>query len=356
MPGKKKKKIKFSKKRKDDRGGGGGGGEEEVEKPGHNHLLHDIYFSPENPASLGSPLRLYKAAKKINSEINLEEVNDWLNSQPAYTLHREVKLHFPRRKVVVKAPKVQYQADLLDVSNIAKKNDNTRFLLTVIDCFSRLATAIPIKSKHAEVVKEGLEEAFTNLGGPPFKLQTDEGVEFKGHQVQKWLHSKAILWFHSYQSVKAQIVERFNRTLRNRLQKYQEYSGSLRYIEVLPRILKGYNSTIHSALKKFSPNQVNEKNTKEVFEIQYRKYLDRKKKKHKFKINDIVRISEYRSTFFKKTTSHNFTSELFVITDVLPDLNPPTYRLKALSDSEAIEGVFYESELQKVSVVDHVER
>lgn len=336
MPGK----IKVRKKEEE----GGERGRELEEK-----TLNEIYYSPEHPGSFGSPLSLYKAAKKKHPEIHLDSVKDWLSKQPAYTLHREVKLHFPRRKVIVKGPKVQYQADLVDVSNISKQNDNNKFLLTVIDCFSRLATAIPLRSKHAEVVKKGLEKAFIDLGGPPHKLQTDEGVEFKGKPVQKWLHSQAILWFHSYQTVKAQIVERFNRTLRNRLQKYQEYSQNLRYIEILPKLLEGYNTSVHSALKRFAPNQVNEKNSKQIFEIQYREYLNKKKKKHKFRINDIVRISEYRSTFFKKTTSHNFTSDLFVVTDVLPNLNPPTYRLKAFASSEAIEGIFYESELQKVS-------
>lgn len=312
-------------------------------------LLKEIYFTPEHPASFGSPLKLYKAAKKEYPNINLNQVKDWLSKQPAYTLHRELKLRFKRQKVIVKGPKVQYQADLLDVSNISKQNDNVKFLLTVIDCFSRLATAIPLKSKHAEVVKKGLEKAFIDLGGSPHKLQTDQGVEFTGQSVQKWLNSKAILWFHSHQTVKAQIVERFNRTLRNRLQKYQEYSKSLRYIEALPKLLRGYNTSVHSTLKKFAPIQVNENNSNEVFEIQYRKYLNERKKRHKFKINDIVRISNYRSTFFKKTTSHNFTTELFVITKVkLSDVNPPTYKLKALSDSEAIAGKFYEDELQKV--------
>jgi hypothetical protein len=199
-------------------------------------------------------------------------------------------------------------------------------------------------------VQPALEIAFKNLGGSPLKLQTDEGTEFINDVVQTWLSRVNTHWFHSFQTVKAQICERFNRTLRSKLQKYYAQVESLRYVEVLPKILEGYNNSVHSALKIYTPNQVNDSNTKAVFEIQYRHYLDQKIKKNKFQINDIVRVSFYRSTFFKKTAAYNFKPELFVVTDVLTDTNPPTYRLKAKSDSEAIEGIFYESELQKINL------
>lgn len=317
-------------------------------------ILNDLYFSPEKPSSFGSPFRLFKAASEVNSKISLEDVEKWLSKQPAYTLHRDLRTKFPRRKVIVNGMRIQYQADLLDISPISRENDRNRYLLTVIDCFSRLATAIPIKSKQATVVAPALGIAFQQLGGSPIKLQTDDGTEFKAQFTQDYLKNKLGVqkWFASFQDVKAQIVERFNRTLRAKLQKYFAASKSLRYIETLPKILKGYNDTVHSSLKDFSPSQVNQHNQDKVFETQYRKYLNEKRKRQKFKIHDIVRISAYRATFFKKGTKNNFTVHLFVVTDVDGRTNPPTYRLKSLEDSEAIEGMFYESELQKVAEHD----
>ena len=313
-------------------------------------LLHDLYFTPTKASSFGSPLRLYKAASKVNPLITLDEVKTWLSKQPAYTLHRDLRLRFPRRKVIVNGMRIQYQADLMDCSDIRKENDSNRYLLTVIDCFSRLATAIPLKSKHATVVAPALKRAFKNLGGTPLKLQTDDGSEFKAHFTQDFLKKELGMknWFHTHQNVKAQIVERFNRTLRGKLQKYFAAAKTLRYIEVLPKLLEGYNNTIHSSLKKYSPAQVNAKNQDKVFELQYRKYLDEKKKRRKFNINDVVRVSAYRATFFKKGTQNNFSAHLFVVTGFDDKTNPPTYRLKSWEDSEAIEGMFYESELQKV--------
>ena len=316
---------------------------------GPDKLLKDLYYNPEKPSSFGSPLRLYKAAVKVDKELTLENVREWLHKQPSYTLHRDLRLKFPRRKVIVNGMRIQYQADLMDFSQIKRENDSNRYLLTVIDCFSRLATAIPLKTKLASVVAPALKQAFKNLGGTPLKLQTDDGSEFIAHFTQNYLKKELgmLNWFHSFQNVKAQIVERFNRTLRGKLQKYFAANKTLRYIEVLPKILKSYNNTIHSTLKEYSLSQVNAKNQDKVFEIQYRKYLDEKKKKRKFNIGDIVRVSAYRPTFFKKGTQNNFSAHLFVVTDVDDRTNPPTYRLKSWEDSEAIEGMFYESELQK---------
>lgn len=321
---------------------------------GIDKILKTLYFSPEKPSSFGSPLRLFKAASKLNSNISLEMVHKWLTKQPAYTIHRDSRLKFPRRKVIVNGTRIQYQADLLDVSPLSRENDRNRYLLTVIDCFSRLATAIPVTSKQAPVVSLALKKAFKNLGGSPIKLQTDDGMEFKGKYTQDYLKKELGVqkWFASFQEIKAQIVERFNRTLRGKLQKYFEASQSLRYIEVLPKLLQGYNDTVHSALKVYSPSQVNEKNQNKIFEIQYRKYLDEKKKRRKFDFHDVVRVTGYRATFFKKGTANNFTPHLFVITDIDDKTNPPTYRLKAWEDSEAITGMFYESELQKVDQDD----
>lgn len=311
-----------------------------------------IYYDPVNPASFSAPAKLLAQAKKTKGreKLKLSQARDWLHSQPAYTLNRDSKQRFLKRKVVVSGKGVQYQADLADVSAIKHFNDGYTFILTVIDCFSRLATAIPIKNKTAESVASALKLAFTHLGGPPLKLQTDDGKEFKNWAVRELLEECGnVKWFSTSQLVKAQIVERFNRTLKEKLQKYYSAKGTLRYVDVLKDVLKGYNTSKHSTFKKiFSPEEVTAENENFVFELQYRKYLSERVAKPKFAIGDLVRISAYRPTFFKKTSQQNFTTELFKISDVCEKVNPPTYSLSSLNDSEAITGRFYADELQRV--------
>jgi hypothetical protein len=306
--------------------------------------LKTIYEDPKHPYSFSSPYLLYQAAKKINSKIKLKHVKNWLNSQKSYTLYRNIINKFPRRKVLVPGIQHQFQADLLDYEPLKKENNNIRYLLTVIDCFSRKATAIPLKTKQGIVVLEGIKKAFKFLGIPN-KLQTDLGTEFYNKNVQSFLGEKNVHHFSTDQELKAQMVERFNRTLREKIQKFMVSNNTLKYHHVLNDILEGYNNKIHSSLKSFSPNQVTKKNEKQVHNILYSDYLKKKRKKHKFKINDSVRIAAYR-TPFHKSYHKNFTEEVFLVTDTLYT-KPSTYKLRD-QKNELLKGSFYEHQLQKV--------
>lgn len=275
-------------------------------------------------------------------------MEQWLSKQPAYTLHRDIKVHFPRRKVVVRGNHIQYQADLIDYQKLWHQNNGTRYLLTVIDCFSRLATAIPLKRKFAAGMPPALDQAFKKLGGAPLKLQTDDGGEFWNHQVLHFLKKHNVHLFSTKSGLKASIVERFNRTLKEIIRKYLTANKTQRYLPALDDILEGYNSRKHSGLKyKYAPNEVNDKNVGKVFEIQFRDYLNATVKARKFKIGDVVRLASYRAQFYKKTSRHNFSPELYIITDCL-NTNPPSYRIKEKDTSEAVEGTFYEAQLQIV--------
>ena len=68
----------------------------------------------------------------------------------------------------------QYQADLVDYSKLKRDNTGYTFVLTVIDCFSRFALALPLKRKSGEEVATALEKAFDSMGHPR-KFHTDQG-------------------------------------------------------------------------------------------------------------------------------------------------------------------------------------
>lgn len=307
-------------------------------------LLRNIYENVRNPASFSSPLVLYRAAKKVNRNITYSHVVNWLAGQKAYTLHKSARAKFRRRKVLVRGLFYQYQADLLDFQPLKRDNSGTRFLLTIIDCFSRYAMAIPIKSKHGKVVKAALQKAFKKMKIPK-KLQTDQGREFYNRHVSEYLQQNNIVHFSVLSDLKAQMVERFNRTLRAKILKYMIAKKTLRYVNVLPDIVHGYNSTPHSALEGLSPKQVKKSNEKEVWHILYDDYLANKKKKHQFEINDFVRLAIKRGPFTKMTKT--FGDDIFIVSNKIHS-DPPTYNVRTLKDHMLIDGTFYESQLQKI--------
>lgn len=313
----------------------------------YNALLSSIYENPRAPASFGSPYRLYKAAKLRDKNITLRDVYKWLSSRDAYTLHRDIKLRFPRRKILTRGIDYLWQGDLVDYAPISRENSGVRYLLTVIDCFSRYAVAVPMKNKSGRSTTTAFLKVMKVVHSKPKKLQTDRGKEFYNQHFQSMLAQHKIHLYSTFTHIKASIVERFNRTLRGRIQKYMVTRNSLRYIDALADIVLGYNKTQHSALDKYSPEQVNKKNEKEVFNIQYGEYLAKRKNTHKLQIGDNVRITRFRKTF-RKGHEKTFSDEIYTVVDTL-HTQPPTYRIKD-SKGDLIKGPYYDEELQIVTL------
>ena len=69
----------------------------------------------------------------------------WLRKQQAYTLHEPIRRKFARRKTLVGGIDYKWQADFEDTPSTSKFNDKYRFLLFIIDVFSKYAWVVPIK-------------------------------------------------------------------------------------------------------------------------------------------------------------------------------------------------------------------
>ena len=95
-----------------------------------SHSLKDIYYDSKNIGSYGGIERLKRASNYKRSQ-----VQNFLHSEDAYTLHKPVRRKFQRRRVIVGGIKQQFQADLIDVRNLKYENDGVCYLLTVIDVF-----------------------------------------------------------------------------------------------------------------------------------------------------------------------------------------------------------------------------
>ena len=68
--------------------------------------------------------------------------------------------------------------------------------------------------------------------------------------------------------MKAAVVERFNRTLKEKMWRYFSHTQNYRYIEVLPDLVYSYNNTYHRTIKT-SPSQVTKENEDKIWEIMY---------------------------------------------------------------------------------------
>jgi transposase InsO family protein len=154
------------------------------------------------------------------------------------------------------------------MSKIQESNDGYRYLLTVIDCFSKFAWVIPLRKKDSKTSTVAFHALLTQVAHPrkPQTLQTDKGKEFLNKEFLEMLAKNGIHHFSTNNvDVKAAMAERFNRTIKAKLYRYFTHKNTTRYIEVLPKLLEGYNNSYHRSIG-MAPSEVNELNSCDVYD------------------------------------------------------------------------------------------
>lgn len=267
-----------------------------------------------------------------------------IKTQIANELHKPARKNFPRRRVKVLEIGDLLQADLVEMIPYAKENNGYKYLLTLIDCFSKKAFAVPVKDKTAINVRNALKLILPNNVK---NLQTDEGKEFFNKEFRQFTKQRHINHYHTYSHLKASIVERFNRTLKTWMWKHFSAQGNYKWLEILPKLLHKYNNKIHRTIG-MKPNDVKVVNSSKVFKKLLPK-INKKIVKNKFKVGDSVRISKYKH-IFTKGYQPSWTTEVFTIHKV-QKTKPTTYILKD-ENNQTIAGGFYEQELLKTNFKD----
>lgn len=328
--------------------------------------LKDVYYNLKNGGAYQSAEKIYQTLKKTDpgDVPSLYKIRRWLEKIDDYNLQRPVKRKIKRVKIIVSEPFEQFDADLMDVSNIAKDNDNIRFLLVVIDIFTRYLWILPLKNKLGKTVAEAFEKIFRE-GKVPLKVSTDAGTEFKNKNVQKVFKKKNI-YHHIYlnaDSSKASMAERVNLTFRRMMFRYFTKKRTYRYVDVLQELVASYNATPHRSLNNTAPKDVNDANKHDLWAYMYIKKPKRnenqgengneskmsqrkRSKRFLFKVNDMVRLSHLKKPF-QRAYQQQWTSEIFKIHKRFLLHGKIFYKVRDFLDGE-IKGNFYSSELQRV--------
>lgn len=260
-------------------------------------------------------------------------------------LHRPARRNFPRRQTVVKGIHDLYQADLVEMKPYSKINKGFKYILTVIDCFTKVGSAVPVKSKDGKTVTEGMKVVLKGIGKHIKHLQTDDGKEFYNKHFSDLMKKNKINHYSTFSEKKAAIVERFNRTLKAAMYKKFSERGSYVWYDILDILIKDYNDRKHRTIG-MKPNQVNKTNESIVLKRIKKNTQPRldKKPPFKFSTGDKVRISKYKHVFAKGYLP-NWTNEVFTVHRVQPTI-PETYILKD-SKGEMLQGSFYGHEMSK---------
>jgi hypothetical protein len=224
-------------------------------------------------------------------------------------------------------------------------NDNFLYLLTIIDCFSRYGFAIPLKSKKPKEIVDGLSVAFKEYG-IPLKCQSDNGLEFKNGTVKSFFKECGVIYYTTTNDdIKCALVERFNRTIKDRLWTHMTQHNSYRYIDILPAVVQSYNYSVHSSIG-FAPALVGKEESTLIRQKLLDSRIENQPTPSKFKVGDMVRLAKRKLTF-EAGYETNFTEEIFLVDSVSKSENLSLYKIKDRSGEE-VTGLFYDAELSKV--------
>ena len=260
------------------------------------------------------------------------------NEQLANELHKPIIRKFEKRRVYSTFKDIILGVDLADMQLLSKYNKGIRFLLCVIDIFSKYARVVPLKDKKGIIIVKAFQIILKQSNRKPNKIWVDKGSEFYNAYFKKWLRDNDIVMYSTYNEGKSVAAERFIRTLKGKIYKYMTSISKNVYIDKLDDIVDEYNNTYHTTIK-IKPIDV-----KDNTYINAGKEINNKDPK--FKVGDHVRISKYKN-IFAKGYMPNWSKEVFVIKKVKNTV-PWTYIINDLNGEEII-GTFYEKELQKTN-------
>jgi transposase InsO family protein len=314
--------------------------------------INEAYTSPGHPAAFSG---VNNVRRYHGSKISQKKITNELEKINAFTLHRRKNKPKFYNPILVYTKREQIQMDLIDVERFHRQNKGVKFLLVVIDVFTKKASVIGMKRKTQEKTLEAIKIALEDQLPPlPQTVAFDKGSEFMNTKIKNYLKQHNIKQFNLTGTHKASIAERFNRTLQALIYKYMTHNNTKKYIEALPKLIDTYNNRFHSSIK-MTPNEAEKQSNHALV----RQNLGIK---HSIALSnasipilmegDLVRVSLSKigpKTSFRRGYTKQFSDKLYTIILVKTNLPIPMYKVED-ENGRILDKSFYKSDLQKVNI------
>ena len=267
-------------------------------------FLKKLYYDPLT--GLSSKDKFYKKAKALDESITMKQVKEFLDAQATTQITQQVKTNKEYTTIISPAVRNNYQADLMYLPN-STLNGNFKYILTCIDVYSRFVFVKPLKSKTGDDVFHAFKILMEEYG-KPVNLNLDLGKEFIYLPFKKYCEdNKITLWYSdTEQENKNSIIERFHRTLRNYILRYEVANGKS-YIKALPQIIKNYNSSHHNTINT-EPIEIwngRKQNTQPITRVE-----------NEFLVGDKVRHIVSKTAFDKNSSTSTFTKKIYDVVKI----------------------------------------
>ena len=269
-----------------------------------------------NEFAYPSSQNLYTIMKEAGEKVTSKEVQQVVNEQLASQLHKKQKVKISSHMVAY-FENEKWLMDLLDMQIFAGSNKGYRYILIVVDVFTRKGFAIAIKTKGVDDVLNALKEII-NKNGKPLKLISDNGKEFLNNKMKNYLNEMDIyhetneLGYHKALGV----IDAFSRTMKNKIYKGFTQNDNTKWYEDLDKITKAYNNSPNRAILNLTPNNVTVSKFNNSHAIlQLNIWKNSRSKNHKFKIGSIVR-KKLKKSSFDKGYKRIWSKQTYTIKDI----------------------------------------
>ena len=259
------------------------------------------------------------------------------NEDLADELHAPVKRKFQRRHVISYGVDDVWSCDLVEMQEWSKQNKGYRYMLNVVDVFSKFAWSVKLFDKKGKTVLAAFKQIVKSSGRKPGHLWVDQGKEFYNRDIDEWIKQNDINRYSTHGEHKSMICERFNRSLKNWMWRRFTAENTRNWIDMVDRLVFKYNHTKHATLN-MTPSEASHG------KLLYKPLPYSEPSKPKFSVGDQVRISRIKG-IFEKGYLPNWSEALYTIHEV-KQTSPITYILKDMN-GEIVTGGFYTEELQK---------
>ena len=276
----------------------------------------------------------------IRSKRKLGLGNNFTMQDLSNELNKPVINKFERKKIIVNHIDEIHSCDLVDMQKYSRVNKGYKYIFTNIDIFSKYAWSFPLKTKTIKEIKSCFQKIFNER--KPKYIWSDQESSFFSKEMLQFFKDNNVKIYYTHSHLKAVIIERFNRSLRELMMKSFVKNNNTVWYNILPDLINTYNNRYHQTIK-MKPKNVNKLNEKHIKNTVYN--YDITNIKPKFKINDLVRISLKRRTLFDKPTGNIKWSEQLYKIYKINKSNVITYQLKDMNN-KIIKGQFYTKELQ----------
>ena len=302
--------------------------------------MDDIYTDPSHPAAFGGVNALARASKQ-----NKSKVEKFLHANNTYQKFFRNKFKFERAKIISPSIGHTFQSDLFDMKNFWHANGGHRYIVVLVDCFSRLVKARPVKHKTAPQVASALREMYEefrsdDLLGVESLLATDAGKEYLNVEVKQVFRDFNVSHYILRKPKKASLAEISGRYLLDRIYKYMHHSGVKKWVHKLQEFVsaknKRYNRTIGMSSEAVAyENQV--KVYKRLFPKVYKQELP-------LSPGTKVLLVKERLPFHKSFFGY-FDDEVYEVAKRIEYFGVYRYTLIDTTDGVKINSSFYRAEL-----------